>query len=1758
MEIIGSYGDSVLFSSGDNAVLVNKKTNNVVSVGKADQLSSHVTLGQQPENLSPVLSELAEAALIELNIEVFSAGDRMYTIPKGVVAEAKRGLEWRKEHDRGGTKVGMNTARTLAKGGQIGIRKIRHIAKYFPRHEVDKKGKGYKPGEDGYPSAGRIAWALWGGDAAKRWASAIVEREDKKLSETSMLAAGFYSQKPEKVYLENFADEFSKFAIRIRKDNAKIDRLYQVDPMGQVFVWDDGCWDDLGNIHNDFETYDKSLDGPYDTCEKVHVPVDANSATVLAGLIDSKPLHSFSPADINSSEYDMLFSAKDNIDWQTLALVAATDRDGNYTSEERSEKAKKQYRDRQGRFGKEGTRVKISSDPNARGLMESIDEDTGKAKVKLDSGETIEVDVAETEVETPADRLPKPPATPVDLSGVLGEAKTNKQKFKARLPVEADVLNPEELAGVLADYPEYVQKKREERRKKEIEEKALRASAEDAKEGEDFKDPSESDIQPIYMAIVADDDPQAVMDLIALVPANENSTVPITFKRADGKWEADEGLLADLNSPTPPPVVVLEGDTFEDVLKQVDSSVTASAGSPLRAEKYWLSGPGSQKISWGTPGDWTRCVAHTSKYLGQFAPAYASILKKKATGVWVGDPSESQEYGLTASGRLISSDNVVKPEDKIIESSLTAAKIADARQRVLTAGGKIHAEDGSKFYIPLVIPEGVESGDSRIFEKGAITIRELPLPLLWQIKTGEGHNGSVVVGRIDRMERTDDGIGNAYGVFDDGNYGREAERLVKGGFIRGVSADLDKFEADEEMIENASEEEEGSEKQGRIKITKARVMAVTLVPKPAFQECTIKIEEDDQEEDVIPDGVYAEDVDPTEASSLVACGITAGVIPTTPPSSWFDDPKLKKATPLTVDDEGRVFGHIAAWHVDHIGMSFGTKPPRSRSKYAYFHTGLVRTEEGSDVPVGQLTLAGGHAALEMNAQEAVRHYDDTASAIADVHAGEDAYGIWVAGALRPGTSPEQIRALRASAPSGDWRPIKGHLELVAVCQVNVPGFPVARSRVASGQVMALVAAGANTLAHMKSDPMAELKARIDNLERRPLEAAADDARSRILAAKAEELASRVKKTKKEISKKDIKKLRRSFDPDTDPEDAQANAATISKETRERLAKEGKAMPDGAYPIRNVSDLKNAIQAFGRAKESERTEVRKHIVKRARGLGREELIPENWPEAPEKYKDEASLDDVPEQGLAAEDDQNPCWEGYEMIGMKEVDGKKVPNCVPVDSDTDDEASIEEFKYFSPEKRKKLAEEGKALPDGSFPIENSRDLKNAIWAFGRSKPSKREEVKEHIERRAKALDKEDMLPDIWKGEGSVFSDEDDDELIFSIKERLAIVKSVVAAGGLDRNRGNAERLRRYWTKGPGAVKIRWGTPGDWKRCVRYLSKYMGPRAKGYCQLRHKEATGVYTGSKLNPGRSNSVQELGLSEALSDTFEMTETFVSDDDMRTPIEWILEEADELFDDRWEPDEEIVSLCRMVADTWEDGDDDYDSVFDSDEELYEYDEVDSVFASKDPDIPEDLTPEEIEALKDEAKREEEEEKNGSSPKKMRVVRREGKYTAETQPRDAQGRFRKVLARLKLDLGTAGLDKVIDKVEEIENLDFSGDYSRAAEASKDLIGIIDRLDKGGLNPESLENVRASSEQLGKVIANLPFAFGQQEEKIRFSDVPPALRDLIEDMIERVEKKIGQEDADIATADLKSFMSGNDYYSQADISSQMSKLLRLLT
>jgi len=456
-----------------------------------------------------------------------------------------------------------------------------------------------------------------------------------------------------------------------------------------------------------------------------------------------------------------------------------------------------------------------------------------------------------------------------------------------------------------------------------------------------------------------------------------------------------------------------------------------------------------------------------------------NIEEKMVEKAWIAASETAVSEGLVASGGSL--------EEPLVRTD------EDGNLLGLTASGEGYMQEfvlGSEFYIPVLIPEEVESGDGRTFDRGAITVVEGPMPLLWQQFGQKGHDGSMIVGRIDHVERLDPeendefsepveiegvkyGWGRARGVFDVGPYGREAERLVRGGYLTKISGDMDKFEAQTETATEAAEtEDDGIIKNDKVRIKKARLIAATLVSKPAFQEASIQIVNPEIEYVELPveDGVYEEEFDDVFSESAA---MVASAAPDIPPRRWFENPRLGTKTPLTVDDDGRVYGHIALWDVDHIGLPRATKPPRSRSNYAYFRTGVVRTDDGSDVPVGQLTLAGGHAGLSASAEEAIKHYDDTASAVADVAAGEDRWGIWVAGALRPEVTGSQVRALRASAPSGDWRPINGRLELVAICQVNVPGFPTARSMVASGKVMALVAAGARPLAEMKQKSLEE-------------------------------------------------------------------------------------------------------------------------------------------------------------------------------------------------------------------------------------------------------------------------------------------------------------------------------------------------------------------------------------------------------------------------------------------------------------------------------------------------------------------------------------------------------------------------------------------------------------------------------------------------------------------------------------------------------------
>lgn len=387
-------------------------------------------------------------------------------------------------------------------------------------------------------------------------------------------------------------------------------------------------------------------------------------------------------------------------------------------------------------------------------------------------------------------------------------------------------------------------------------------------------------------------------------------------------------------------------------------------------------------------------------------------------------------------------------------------------------------------------PEGKLTSDKRAFAPDSITWRQLPLTLMAMTETSEGgHVGAEISGRIDNIWRDEaSGLIRGSGVFDSGEYGKKIAGLVDDKTLRGVSVDLaisdyqigprsQWFDDQGNWApQEAPDETVDPYKDDTIAVVlAAEIGMVTVCPFPAFAEAQIAmgdslvagsnsafwtvtqqggfvVEPASQEaliasmlptvifEHVIEDGYDGDCIDCVTASA-------AGLVPEKPPAEWFLDPELDEPTALTIDDEGRIYGHAATWGVCHTGFPGSCKTaPRSASGYRYFHLGEVVCEEGERLPVGSITLDTGHADVGLRHPDATAHYDHTGTVAAHVCVGEDEYGIWVAGALQPDAPAEKVRLLRGAKLSGDWRKVDGEFELIALLAVNVPGFPVPRAR----------------------------------------------------------------------------------------------------------------------------------------------------------------------------------------------------------------------------------------------------------------------------------------------------------------------------------------------------------------------------------------------------------------------------------------------------------------------------------------------------------------------------------------------------------------------------------------------------------------------------------------------------------------------------------------------------------------------------------------
>jgi hypothetical protein len=140
---------------------------------------------------------------------------KTYTPTSGMASAAKRALKWKSEGNAGGTLVGLARANQLKDRDPLTASTVLRMYSFFSRHEVDKQATGFRSGEEGFPSKGRVAWDLWGGDGGYSWSTAkrnqiMRERESKALQLVKLTEKGIVPKMARMVaaqVLENYANQ---------------------------------------------------------------------------------------------------------------------------------------------------------------------------------------------------------------------------------------------------------------------------------------------------------------------------------------------------------------------------------------------------------------------------------------------------------------------------------------------------------------------------------------------------------------------------------------------------------------------------------------------------------------------------------------------------------------------------------------------------------------------------------------------------------------------------------------------------------------------------------------------------------------------------------------------------------------------------------------------------------------------------------------------------------------------------------------------------------------------------------------------------------------------------------------------------------------------------------------------------------------------------------------------------------------------------------------------------------------------------------------------------------------------------------------------------------------------------------------------------------------------------------------------------------------------------------------------------------------
>lgn len=468
-----------------------------------------------------------------------------------------------------------------------------------------------------------------------------------------------------------------------------------------------------------------------------------------------------------------------------------------------------------------------------------------------------------------------------------------------------------------------------------------------------------------------------------------------------------------------------------------------------------------------------------------------------------------------------------------------------------------------------------------------------------------------------------------------------------------------------------------------------------------------------------------------------------------PPREWFDEPTdVELSGALTITDAGRVYGMLAPAGVRH--RSFASRVvtlPMSRVDLTRFHGGETIVSDGGRVVTGAITMDCGHAttSYDITSIQAADHYDNACSVVATARVGLNDRGYWIAGALTPGVRSDQVARMMACRLSLDLRPHldrPGWRELTAALLVPVPGFPMARTSpsvaVSDGQLVASTVPVNFTRSVDSPDDVIVYMETDDG---------ADDVNDDVDSDKTDET---------DESFRFDPSQRRASDGRWTDVGGGGGGGGIGKKIRELAERAGRQAVETVAAAAIVAKLD---QTKGKSVHVRSTQGHNFHGK-SLGYATKDGVPSLKMRVP-KGKIHVPIMFI--RSIDDADTNESLWrmraasgEGSMLTMNGDGDARRrlalrIARTIGRDRTsrvTQLRARVTAFRNVSTDERERLADTGHALPDGSYPIANVSDLQNAIRAYGRAGEADRARVRQHIVRRARALSREDLIPDDWQ--------------------------------------------------------------------------------------------------------------------------------------------------------------------------------------------------------------------------------------------------------------------------------------------------------------------------------------------------------------------------------------------------------------------------